>query len=66
MVLGSQHTPKLGGFGKIIEVDESYFPGKPKFKRVRRLGEDSETSWKNDEKWVSGLTEHYSLDAIAV
>ena len=25
------NTPKLGGFGKIVEVEESYLPGKPKF-----------------------------------
>ena len=61
-----ENTPKLGGFGKIVEMDESYFPGKPKYNRGRRLGEDSATSWKNDEKWVFGLTERDSLDAITV
>ena len=47
-------------------MDESYFPGKPKFNRGRCLEEDSELSWKNDEKWVFGLIERDSLDAIAV
>ena len=51
------NTPKLGGFGKIVEMDESYMPGKPKFNRGRRLGEDSKTSWEDNEKWVFGLTE---------
>ena len=23
------NTPKLGGYGKIVEFDESFFPGKP-------------------------------------
>ena len=41
------NTPKLGGFGKIVEMDESYFPGKPKYNTERRLGEDA-----YDEKWV--------------
>ena len=31
------NTPKLGGFGKIIEMDESYFAGAPKFNRGVRL-----------------------------
>ena len=31
-------TPKLGGFGKVVEFDESYFPGEPKYNRGRRLG----------------------------
>ena len=60
------NTPKLGGFGKIVEMDESYFPGKPKFNRGRRLGEDANSSWENDEKWVFAMTERDSLDAVAV
>ena len=60
------NTPKLGGFGKIVEMDESYFPGKPKFNRGRRLGEDTKNSWEDDEKWVFGLIERESLDAIAI
>ena len=32
------NTPELGGYGKIIEFDESFFPGKPKYNRGRRLG----------------------------
>ena len=39
-----ENTPKLGGFGKNVEMDESYF--QPKYNRGRRLGEDSATSWK--------------------
>ena len=57
------NMPKLGGYGKIVEFDESFFPGKPKYNRGRRLGE---TGWEDDEKWVFGLTERGSLDAIAV
>ena len=33
-----RNLPKLGGFGVIVEMDESYFPGQPKFNRGRRLG----------------------------
>ena len=40
------HTPKLGGFGKIVETDESYFPGCPKYNLVRRAG----TTGTEDEK----------------
>ena len=36
-----QNTPKLGGYGKIVEFDESCFPGRPKHNRGRRLGEDA-------------------------
>ena len=57
-----EHTPKLGGYGKIIEMDESFFPGAPKFNRGRRLG----TSWEEDEKWTFGLTERDGLDCILV
>ena len=60
------NTPKLGGFGKIVGMDESYMPDKPKFNRGRRLGEDSKTLWIDNEKWVFGLTEQGSLDAIAI
>ena len=47
-----ENTPKLGGYGVIVEMDESYFPGKPKFNRGRRLGE---ATWYDDEKmglWI--------------
>ena len=33
------NMPKIGGYGKIVEFDESFFPGKPKYNRGRRLGE---------------------------
>ena len=52
--------------GKIVEMDECYFPGKLKFNRGRRLGEDSESSWKVDKKWVFAMTERDSLDALSV
>ena len=55
-----KHTPKLGGFGKVVEMDESYFPGASKYNRGRRLG----TSWEEDDKWVFGLVERGSLDCI--
>ena len=51
--------------GKIVEMDECYFPAKPKFNCVRRLGEDS-GSWVDDEKLVFAMTEHNSLDAVTV
>ena len=57
-----KNTPKLGGFGKIVEMDESYFAGQPKYKRGRRLG----TSWEDDEKWTFGLTERDSLDCVLI
>ena len=44
-------------------MDESFFPGCPKFNRGCRLGEDS---WEDDEKWIFALTERGSLDAIAI
>ena len=55
-----KNQPKLGGFGIIVEMDESYFPSQPKFNRGRRLG----TTWSDDEKWVFGLTPRNSLDCI--
>ena len=41
-------------------------PGKPKYNRGRRLGESESTTWGPDDKWVFGLTERGTLDAIAV
>ena len=58
-----KHSPKLGGYGKIVEFDESFFPGKPKYNRGRRLYEDG---WEESEKWVFGMTERGSLDAVAI
>ena len=55
------NKPKLGGFGKIVEMDESHFAGAPKFGRGRRLGEDP---WENCFKWAFGLTERGSLDCV--
>ena len=33
------NTPKLGGYGKIVEMDESYFAGNPKYNKVDDLVE---------------------------
>ena len=55
-----KHTPKLGGYGNVVEMDESYFAGAPKYNRGRRLG----TTWEPDEKWVFGLAQRKSLDCI--
>ena len=33
-----KRVPKLGGFGKVVEMDESHFAGAPKFNRGHRLG----------------------------
>jgi len=55
-----ENTPKLGGFGTIVEMDETYLPGQPKYHRGRRLG----TTWKSEDKWALGLTQCGSLDAI--
>ena len=57
------NTPKLDRFGKIVEFDESFFPGHSKFNRGRRLGEEA---WEDDKKWVFGMTERGSLDAVAI
>ena len=51
------NTSNLGGFDNIVEIDKSYMPGKPKFNRRRRLGEDSKTFWEDNEKWVFDLNE---------
>ena len=54
------NKPKLGGFGKVVEMDESYFPGKPKYNRGRRLG----TTWTESQKWAFALVERGSLDCV--
>ena len=56
------NSPKLGGYGKIVEFNVSFFTGKPKYNRGRRLGEHG---WEENEKWVFAMTERGSLDAIA-
>ena len=33
-----EHTPKLSGFGTVVEMDESFFLDAPKCNRGRRLG----------------------------
>ena len=41
------NKPKLGGFGKIVEMDESHFAGTSKYGKGRRNGEDP---WKGYNK----------------
>ena len=48
-----ENTPKLGGFGKIVEMDKSFFPGMAKYNKGRRLGEDARD---DDKKWGFGLS----------
>ena len=55
------NKPKLGGFGKIVEMDESYFAGASKYGKGRRLGEDP---WEDLSKWAFGLAERGSLDCV--
>ena len=45
------NRPKLGGFGKIVEMDESHFAGTSKYGKNRRNGEDP---WNGYNKWVFG------------
>ena len=45
-----ENSPKLGGFGKVVEMEESYFLGQPKYVRGRGLG----TSWEDDENGILG------------
>ena len=59
-IWNENNIPKLGGFGKVVEMDESFFAGAPKFNRGRRLG----TSWEDDEKWVFGLVQRDSLNCV--
>ena len=47
----------------IVEMDESYFLGKPKFNKGRQLGE---ATWYDDEKWGFGLTPRGSLDVVII
>jgi hypothetical protein len=55
------NKPKLGGYGNIVEMDESHFAGVPKYGKGRRIGEDP---WKQWNKWVFGLTQRVSLDCV--
>ena len=45
----------LGGFGQIIEFDESYFSGQPKYGRGRAA------AWTEDDPWVFGIAQRGSL-----
>ena len=44
-----KHPPKLGGFGKFFEMDESHFAGAPKYGKGRCLGEKA---WAEHFKWT--------------
>ena len=48
----------LGGFGKIVEIDESFLPGAPKYGRGRGQGD----AWYDEDHWVFGLIERGRLD----
>ena len=48
------HKPKLGGYRKIVKMNESHFAGTPKYRKGRRNGEDP---WNGYNKWVFGLTQ---------
>ena len=37
-------------YGKVVEIDESFFSGAPKYNRGRRQG----TNWEENDKWVFG------------
>ena len=56
-----KNPPILGGFGKIVEMDESHFAGAPKYGKGRRLGENA---WAETYKWTFGLIERGSLDCV--
>ena len=56
-----ENIPKLGGHGVIVEMGESYFPGKSKFHKGRRFGDGT---WYDDEKWAFGMTPRGSLDLV--
>ena len=59
-VWNENNIPKFGGFGKVVEMDESYFAGAPKYNRGRRLC----TSREDEEKWVFGLVQRDSLNCV--
>ena len=56
-----RNPPKLGGFGKIVEMDESYFAGAPKYAKGRRLGEGT---WEGFDKWGFGLIDSNYQSAL--
>ena len=60
LVLGSYKHSQAGKLWVIVEIDESYLPGQPKYNRGRRLG----TTWEDEQKWALGLVQRGSLDAI--
>ena len=46
-----KNPPKLGGFGKIVEMDESHFAGAPKYGKGGRL---DEYAWEAISNGLSG------------
>jgi hypothetical protein len=55
------NKPKLGGFGNIVEMDESHFAGAQKYGKGRILGADP---WKDWHKWVFAMSLRGSLDCV--
>ena len=55
------NKPKLGGYGKIVEMDESHLLGFQKYGKGRRLGKDP---WEEHFKWSFGMAERSSLDCV--
>ena len=53
-----RNTPKLGRYGEVVEMDESFFSGVLKYIRGRRLG----TTWEENDKWDFGLAQSGSLE----
>ena len=58
MVLDPKNIPKLGGFGKVVEI-ESYV-----WAQQRTTGRRHDTTWMEVDKWVCGLEERDSLDCV--
>ena len=53
----------MGEYGKLVEMDESYYPGLPKYITGQHLGD---CSWGEDKKWAFGQTECGSLDGFII
>ena len=49
----------IGGFGTVVEFDESFFSGAPKYGRG---GRGHAPGWKDDDPWVFGIVQRGSLD----
>ena len=59
-IWNENNIPKLSGFVKVVEMDESFFAGAPKFNRGHRLS----TTWEDNEKWVFGLAQRDNLNCV--